>query len=154
MAYTPWTVDEMMLANENWVSYRLFRDTLLDIKLRPFNIKAARDDIRTLISELKGVAPFSQTRRFTGNNDLFVHIDNVHLSNALMDLMACIDLPDRLSNVDHQHASHQNMDDRKRNFDFKRAEVIKILSLRGDEMQRYGIYTQGSFEAVFGLTWA
>nr|WPR17628.1 MAG: coat protein [Mite martelli-like virus] len=153
MAYLPWGVDQMLTAKDNWVNFDTFREFVVDVKSCQFHVKASREDLRVKISNLKGLAPYNRTLRFPAD-EIYVHLDNVELSQIILNLTQSLDQPDRQANVEHHAVSHQSTQDAKRSYDYHIKKLNAVLASRGDALSKFGILTRTTFEDKFALVFA
>uniref|UniRef100_A0A6B9KP24 Putative coat protein n=3 Tax=Atrato Virga-like virus 2 TaxID=2689341 RepID=A0A6B9KP24_9VIRU len=117
-----------------------------------FYVHAARANIVASFTALRGVAPFSAVVRFPETE--YIDLDHPGVRNYLDQLINACELPDRAQNVGGNNNGHSSNADAKRAFDTALQHLRNIAKcVREEELVKYGVFTQATFEAAYNLLW-
>lgn len=154
MSYDPWTSNHSLLQHQEFCKLSDFVQFVRTLRTKKFHMKAHRDDVRNLMSNLYTGAgsPFGRTKRFP--DDFFVHLNGA-VQPLLLKLHQSIDLPDRqLSRMRTVGLAADFLRDPKCAYDYTMNALSNITLIRDpNAFAAKGIYDRENFERHFDLHW-
>nr|UDL14012.1 MAG: hypothetical protein [Xiangshan martelli-like virus 3] len=122
-----------------------------------FHIRSNRQKLVEAYSALRQGAPFSRTQRFP-ENETWVHLDSMKISQEINQVLNACDLPDRLIEKGKTSSTEEmgmsSLSDAKRAFEMAFRKLWTYLRVvEESELMDVGIYEREYFESAFGLLW-